>query len=111
MDFWNWRRHLHAAAFMALTDMRMSRWAVIKMMGMDAIQLALDCDRATRQEAELASLRERFESLTNREREILPLAVSGFLNKQISAEIGISLAAVKVHRSQLIRKMGAQSLG
>jgi FixJ family two-component response regulator len=110
MDFWNWR--LHAAAFMALTDMRMSRWAVIKMMGMDAIQLALDCDRATlRQEAELASLRERFEFLTHREREILPLAVSGFLNKQISAEIGISLAAVKVHRSQLIRKMGAKSLG
>jgi RNA polymerase sigma factor (sigma-70 family) len=67
--------------------------------------------RATRrQEAELALLHERLESLTPREREILPLVVSGLLNKQIAAEIGISVAAVKVHRSQLIRKMGANSL-
>lgn len=78
---------------------------------LDAIHPALGRSRATRrQEAELASLRERFESLTPREREILPLVVSGLLNKQIAAEIGISVAAVKVHRSQLIRKMGANSL-
>jgi FixJ family two-component response regulator len=78
---------------------------------LDAIHLALGRARATRrQEAELASLRERFELLTPREREILPLVVSGLLNKQIAAEIGISVAAVKVHRSQLIRKMGANSL-
>ena len=78
---------------------------------LDAIHLALArASTARRQQAELASLYERFESLTPREREILPLVVSGLLNKQIAAEIGISVAAVKVHRSQLIRKMGANSL-
>lgn len=78
---------------------------------LDAIHLALARARATRRhEAELASLHRRLESLTPREREILPMVVSGLLNKQIAAEIGISVAAVKVHRSQLIRKMGADSL-
>jgi FixJ family two-component response regulator len=78
---------------------------------LDAINVALARARATRrQEAELALLHERLESLTPREREILPLVVSGLLNKQIAAEIRISVAAVKVHRSQLIRKMGANSL-
>lgn len=78
---------------------------------LDAIQLALERDRATRRQAsELASLHQRLESLTPREREVLPLLVSGLLNKQIAGEIGISIAAVKVHRSQLIRKMGANSL-
>src|ERR1700751_4929637 len=78
---------------------------------LDAIQVALDCDRARRlAEEEIASLRERFESLTPREREVLPLVVSGLLNKQIAAEIGTSESTVKVHRSQLMRKMRASSL-
>ena len=78
---------------------------------LDAIQLALERDRARRQqEAEIAALRERFESLTPREREVLPLVVSGMLNKQIAAEIGTSETTVKVHRGQLMRKMGADSL-
>jgi RNA polymerase sigma factor (sigma-70 family) len=78
---------------------------------LDAIQLALEQDRTRRQrEAEIAVLRERFDSLTPREREILPLVVSGLLNKQIAAEIGTSEATVKVHRSQLTRKMAADSL-
>ena len=78
---------------------------------LDAIQLALKRDRLRREsEADVQSLRERFESLTPREREILPLVVSGLLNKQIAASIGTSEASVKVHRSQLTRKMGAQSL-
>jgi FixJ family two-component response regulator len=78
---------------------------------LDAIQIALERDRARRQqEAEVAMLRERFESLTSREREVLPLVVSGLLNKQIAAEIGTSETTVKVHRGQLIRKMGADSL-
>jgi FixJ family two-component response regulator len=78
---------------------------------LDAVQLALERDRATRQrEAELATLRERFESLTPRERELLPLVISGLLNKQMAAEIGTSEATVKVHRSQLMRKIGAESL-
>jgi FixJ family two-component response regulator len=78
---------------------------------LDAIQLALKRDRFRREsEADVQWLRERFESLTPREREILPLVVSGLLNKQIAASIGTSEATVKVHRSQLTRKMGAQSL-
>jgi FixJ family two-component response regulator len=78
---------------------------------LDAIQLALKRDRLRREsEADVQLLRERFESLTPREREILPLVVSGLLNKQIGASIGTSEATVKVHRSQLTRKMGAQSL-
>src|ERR1700719_2533681 len=78
---------------------------------LDAVQLALQRDRARRQrDAEIATLRERFGSLAPREREVLPLLISGLLNKQIAAEIGIHEATVKVHRSQLMRKMGAESL-
>jgi RNA polymerase sigma factor (sigma-70 family) len=78
---------------------------------LDAIHVALDRDSARRQaDGEIASLRERLESLTPREREVLPLLVSGLLNKQIAAEIGTSESTVKVHRSQLMRKMRANSL-
>ncbi len=78
---------------------------------LDAVQFALKRDRARRQlEAGIATLRERLESLTPRERQVLPLVVSGLLNKQIAAEIGTSETTVKVHRSQLMRKMGADSL-
>jgi FixJ family two-component response regulator len=78
---------------------------------LDAIHLALERDRAAHQrEAEIAALRERFDSLTPREREVLPRVVSGLLNKQIAAEIGTSETTVKVHRGQLMRKMGARSL-
>jgi FixJ family two-component response regulator len=78
---------------------------------LDAIQPALERDRARRQgEAEIAVLRERFESLTPREREVLPWVVSGLLSKQIADAIGTSEASVKVHRSQLMRKMAADSV-
>jgi len=78
---------------------------------LDAIHLALERDCARRQqEAEIAILQQRLESLTPREREVLPLVVSGLLNKQIAVEIGTSETTVKVHRSQLMRKMGADSL-
>jgi FixJ family two-component response regulator len=77
----------------------------------DAIHEALERDRQRQQNAEeIAGLRKRFDSLTPREREVLPLAVYGMLNKQIAAEIGASEASAKVHRSQLMRKMGAGSL-
>jgi len=77
---------------------------------LDAIHVALERDRTRRQqEAEIATLRERLESLTPREREVLPLVVSGLLNKQIAGEIGTSETTVKVHRSQLMHKMGASS--
>jgi RNA polymerase sigma factor (sigma-70 family) len=85
---------------------------------LDAIHLALARDRAKRQQqaeinkqrAEINTLRQRLESLTPREREVLPLVVSGLLNKQIAGELGTSESTVKVHRSQLMRKMGADSL-
>jgi RNA polymerase sigma factor (sigma-70 family) len=78
---------------------------------LDAIQVGLERDRSRRQrQAETAMLRQRLESLTPREREVLPLVVSGLLNKQVAAEIGTTEATVKVHRSQLMKKMGADSL-
>src|ERR1700676_4834447 len=78
---------------------------------LDAIQQALQRDNTRRvKEAEVVKLRERYESLSSREREVLPLIVSGLLNKQIAGEIGTSESTVKVHRSQLMRKMGAESL-
>jgi FixJ family two-component response regulator len=78
---------------------------------LDAIQIALEKDRQTRRrDAEVAELATRFASLTPRERQVLPLLVSGRLNKQIAADIGTSEAAAKVHRSQLMRKMRADSL-
>jgi FixJ family two-component response regulator len=78
---------------------------------LDAIQVGLERDRAQRRrQAETAALMERLESLTPREREVLPLVVSGKLNKQVAAEIGTTEATVKVHRSQVMKKMGADSL-
>jgi FixJ family two-component response regulator len=78
---------------------------------LDAIHVALERDAARRkQERDITTLRERFEWLTPREREVLPLVVSGLPNKQIAAEIGTSETTVKVHRGQLMRKMGADSL-
>jgi FixJ family two-component response regulator len=78
---------------------------------LDAIQLGLERDRARRlRQAEIAILRGRLESLTLRERQVFPLVVSGLPNKQVAAEIGATEATVKVHRSQLIRKLGADSL-
>src|ERR1700681_803889 len=78
---------------------------------LDAIQVSLEKDGDRREgEAEILGLKERFESLTPREQEVLPWVVTGRLNKQIAAEIGTSEATVKVHRSQLMRKMEARSL-
>ena len=78
---------------------------------LDAVQEALERDRSRRErQAEIAILRGRLESLTPREREVLPLVVSGLLNKQMAAEIGTTEATIKVHRSQLMKKMGAKSL-
>jgi len=78
---------------------------------LDSIQLALEKDRARRQrEADIAVLQERFESLTQREREVITMVVAGMLNKQIAAEIGTAENTVKVHRSRAMEKMQAQSL-
>lgn len=78
---------------------------------LDAIQIALEKDRARRQrDAEIAVLRERFELLTSREREVVAMVVRGMLNKQIAAELGTAENTVKVHRSRAMEKMQAQSL-
>jgi FixJ family two-component response regulator len=78
---------------------------------LDAIQQGLTRDRAWLQdEKATAVLRTRFETLSPREREIMALVVTGRLNKQIAADIGISEITVKVHRSQVMRKMQASSL-
>ncbi len=78
---------------------------------LDAIHLALEKDRGRRQqEMELTALRERFESLSPREREVVAMVVSGMLNKQIAAQIGTAENTVKIHRSRAMEKMRANSL-
>lgn len=78
---------------------------------MNAIRQALENDRIIRSErAEIRKVRERFDRLAPRERQVMRLVVSGRLNKQIAHELGISERTVKLHRSQIMRKMCAESL-
>jgi FixJ family two-component response regulator len=78
---------------------------------LDAIQQALERDRAARLHSkEIAELRQRFDALTSREREVMSLVVAGWLNKQIGFELGISEITVKIHRGRVMNKMGAESL-
>jgi FixJ family two-component response regulator len=77
----------------------------------DAIQFGLSRDRARREKDNaLAALKDRFESLSPREREIMIHVARGRLSKQIAGDIGIAEATVKVHRSRAMRKMKARSL-
>lgn len=78
---------------------------------LDAVHRGIEIDRDRRAEsAILADLRERFSSLTPREREVMALVAAGQLNKQIAAELDLSEITVKVHRGQVMRKMQAKSL-
>jgi RNA polymerase sigma factor (sigma-70 family) len=78
---------------------------------LDAVQRAIARDRDARQErAEIAELRKYFDTLSPKEREVLRMVVSGLLNKQIAAELGISELTVKTHRAHIMEKMRADSL-
>jgi FixJ family two-component response regulator len=78
---------------------------------LSAIRYALERSRrALDHEARMKALRESYESLTPREREVMVLVVSGLLNKQVGGELGISEITVKAHRGQVMRKMKAGSL-
>jgi FixJ family two-component response regulator len=78
---------------------------------LDAIQRALDQDRIRREDDKaVAELRASLDTLTLREREVMVLVVAGLLNKQIAHEIGVTVATVKFHRGQVMRKMRARSL-
>ena len=78
---------------------------------LDAVEAGLARDRAQRESYRaLSALRERFEALSSREREVMVQVTAGRLNKQIAHDIGISESTVKVHRTHLMRKMKARSL-
>ena len=78
---------------------------------MAAIRVAIARDREIRSErAELGALRQRYQALTPRERDVLPLVVSGLLNKQAAAELGISEVTLQIHRRNVMQKMMAASL-
>lgn len=78
---------------------------------LDAVRVALDRDRTRRKhDKEVAGLRQRFDSLTSREQEVVSMVVAGMLNKQIAAELGTAESTVKVQRSRAMEKMQAASL-
>jgi FixJ family two-component response regulator len=78
---------------------------------LQAIEEAVERDRRTRQEqVEISVLRDRYESLTGREQEVMQKVISGMLNKQIAADLKITEDTVKFHRGHIMRKMNADSL-
>jgi FixJ family two-component response regulator len=78
---------------------------------LDSVATAIERDRKRREaEKTTSGLRERLETLTEREREIFALVASGLMNKQIAGEIGVAEITVKIHRGRVMKKMGAKSL-
>lgn len=77
----------------------------------DAVTVALGKDGERRRtEADAASYRDRFETLTPRERQVMTLVTQGLMNKQVAGELGLQEMTIKLHRLSLMRKMGARSL-
>jgi FixJ family two-component response regulator len=78
---------------------------------LDAVKFALEKDEAKRNSSKtIADVRSLFESLTSREQEVIKWVTAGLMNKQVAAEMGVSEITVKVHRGNVMRKMGAKSL-
>jgi RNA polymerase sigma factor (sigma-70 family) len=78
---------------------------------LDAVRIALERDRVRRQEErEVKTLKERFDTLTSREQQVISMVVSGMLNKQIADQLGTAESTVKVQRSRALEKMQAESL-
>jgi FixJ family two-component response regulator len=78
---------------------------------LDAVRAALDRDRARRKSEErILDLRTRFDALSRREQEVMGLVTAGLMNKQVAAEIGIVEVTVKVHRHNIMKKLGAKTL-
>jgi FixJ family two-component response regulator len=78
---------------------------------LDAIQVALERDKARHEKEDVvATLRTKFDRLTPREQEVMTCVTAGLMNKQVAAKIGIAENTVKVHRSNVTKKMGAKSL-
>jgi FixJ family two-component response regulator len=78
---------------------------------LDAIRAAIERDRSTLQkQSETRELRERYEQLTRREREVMTLVAKGLLNKQVAGELSTTEATIKFHRAHIMQKMRANSL-
>ena len=78
---------------------------------LDAVQLAFQRDRDRRvRESAVSQTRARFDALTPREQEVFSLVTTGLMNKQVAGELGVSEITAKVHRGNVMRKMGARSL-
>ena len=78
---------------------------------LDAINSGIEKDRRRRQESRvLSELKQRFELLTPRERDVFALVITGRPNKQLAVELGLSEMTIKVHRSQITKKMRANSV-
>jgi FixJ family two-component response regulator len=78
---------------------------------LDAVHAAIERDRVRRHDAAaLATLKLRYDDLTDREKQVMKLVAAGCVNKQIATELGLSLVTVKVHRGQVMRKMLAKSV-
>jgi FixJ family two-component response regulator len=78
---------------------------------LDAVQVGIEQDRSRRNsDAKISDLKERHQSLSPREREVMALVVTGRMNKQIAADLSLSEITVKVHRGHVMQKMGARSL-
>lgn len=78
---------------------------------LDAVRVALERDRVRRQQDDKSrDLKARYETLSQREREVLSLVTAGMLNKQMAGELNLSEVTVKVHRHNLMKKLGAKSL-